>query len=343
MQELFPSPSAGRFGRRQKRARGARIPVTVVTGFLGAGKTTLVKHFLQTPEGHGTAVLVNEFGEAGIDDVLLRDSTEKTTLLGNGCLCCNFRSDLQMALHRMVVDRERGVVPPFGRVVIETSGLADPSPILTTFATDRALGGEFFVEAVITVIAAADGIRTTTKYAEARRQIMLADRIVISKTDIADEDAADALTARLRELNPRARVIAADYGRLDPAWITDSATARDGAAFVAEAVEIEHTDKVKSFTITEHAPVAWEPFARAMETLIALRGADLLRVKGFLDVAGCKGPVVVQFVQHIAHPPVELAVWPDADRTSRIVFITRDIGEREVRDLLAAVRALAAP
>jgi len=340
MQELFPSPSAGRFGRRQKRERGARIPVTVVTGFLGAGKTTLVKHFLETSEGRGTAVLVNEFGQEGIDDALLRGSTEKTVLLGNGCLCCNFRSDLQVALHRLVVDRERGVIPPFVRVVIETSGLADPSPILTTFATDRALGGEFFVEAVITVIAAGGGIETTDKYAEARRQVILADRIVISKADIADEDAVDALTARLRELNPRGRIIAADYGRLEPAWMTDAATARDGAAFLAEAGEVAHTDRVKSFTLTEHAPIAWEPFARAMETLIALRGADLLRVKGFLNVAGCRGPVVVQFVQHIAHPPVELAAWPDADRKSRVVFITRDLGEREVCGLLAAVRAL---
>jgi G3E family GTPase len=192
------------------------------------------------------------------------------------------------------------------------------------------------------VIAAADGIRTIGRYAEARRQIMLADRIVISKSDIADEDAVELLTARLRALNPRARVVAADYGRLDPAWITASA-ARETAAFMAEATEIEHTDKVRSFTITEAAPIAWEPFARAMETLIALRGADLLRAKGFLNVAGCKGPVVVQFVQHIAHPPVELAAWPDADRKSRVVFITRDIGEREVRDLLAAVRNLAGP
>jgi G3E family GTPase len=343
MQELFPSPAAGRFGRRQKRERGARVPVTVITGFLGAGKTTLVKHFLETPEGRGTAVLVNEFGEAGIDDALLRDSSEKTVLLGNGCLCCNFRSDLQMALHRLVVDRERGVIPAFGRVVIETSGLADPSPILTTFATDRALGAEFFIEAVITVIAAGGGSKTIGKYAEARRQIMLADRIVISKADIADEDAVDTLTARLRQLNPRARVIAADYGRLDPRWIADAASAREGAAFFAEAAEIEHTDKVKSFTLTEEEPIAWEPFARAMETLIALRGADLLRVKGFLNVVGCKGPVVVQFVQHIAHPPVELAAWPDDDRKSRVVFITRDIGEREVRDLLTAVRNLAGP
>ncbi len=339
MQELFPSPSAGRFGRRQKRERGARIPVTVVTGFLGAGKTTLVKHFLETPEGHGTAALVNEFGQEGIDDALLRNSTEKTVLLGNGCLCCNFRSDLQVALHRLVVDRERGVIPHFGRVVIETSGLADPSPILTTFATDRALGGEFFVEAVITVIAAANGEPTIERHAEARRQAMLADRIVISKTDIADEDAVDQLTPRLRELNPRARLIAADYGRLDPGWITSPSTL-DNATFLAEAAEVTHTDEVRSFTLTEDAPIAWEPFARAMETLIALRGADLLRVKGLLNVTGCKGPVVVQFVQHIAHPPVELAAWPDSARRSRVVFITRNIGEREVRDLLAAVRAL---
>src|SRR4030088_1491557 len=199
MQELFPSPAAGRFGRRLKRERGARVPGTVVTRFLGAGKTTLVKHFLETPEGHGTAVLVNEFGEAGIDDALLRDSSDKTVLLGNGCLCCNFRSDLQMALHRMVVDRERGVIPHSGRIVIETSGLADPSPILTTFATDRALGGEFFIEAVITVIAAGGGDKTVKTFAEPRRQIMLADRIVISKAAIADEDAVDTLTARLRE------------------------------------------------------------------------------------------------------------------------------------------------
>jgi G3E family GTPase len=341
MQELFPSPHAGRFGRRQKRERGARIPVTVVTGFLGAGKTTLVKHFLETPEGHGTAVLVNEFGREGIDDALLRKSTEKTVLLGNGCLCCNFRSDLQNALHRMVVDRERGVIPPFRRVVIETSGLADPSPILTTFATDRALGGEFFIEAVITVIAAGSGLKTVEKYAEARRQIMLADRIVVSKGDIADEDGVDITEARLRELNPRARLIAADYGRLDPAWITEAASARDGAIFLAEAAEVSHTDKVKSFTIVDDEPIGWEPFARAMETLIALRGADLLRAKGILNVTDCKGPVVVQFVQHIAHPPVELAAWPDDDRKSRLVFITRDIGEREVLDLFAAVRAIA--
>ncbi|MGB7078313.1 MAG: GTP-binding protein, partial [Xanthobacteraceae bacterium] len=151
MLDLFPSREASPFGRRQKRERGARIPVTVVTGFLGAGKTTLVRRFLQSDEGRGTAVIVNEFGAVGIDDVLVRDAAEQTVLLGNGCLCCITRSDLQVALRQLVFDRERGSLPPFARVLIETSGLADPAPILQTFSTDRALGGEFHIDVVLAV------------------------------------------------------------------------------------------------------------------------------------------------------------------------------------------------
>jgi len=339
MLELFPSSAAGPFGRRLKRERGARVPVTIVTGFLGAGKTTLVRHFLSTPEGAGTAVIVNEFGEAGIDDALLRSSSDNIALLGNGCLCCNVRSDLQATLHRLVADRERGVIPYFQRIVIETSGLADPSPILTTFATDRALGAEFHVEAVITVIAAQSGAETITAFTEARRQVILADRIIISKADIADDDAPALLAARLRAINLGADIIQAVNGALDPQWIlAESAAAPVG--FVA--TEAGHTDDIASFTIVETKPIAWAPFACAMEALIALRGADLLRVKGVLDVAGCRGPVVVQFVQHLAHPPVELDRWPDGERTSRVVFIARGLGETAVKDLFAAMRAVAA-
>jgi G3E family GTPase len=338
MLELFPSSTAGPFGRRLKRERGARIPVTIVTGFLGAGKTTLVRHFLGTPEGAGTAVIVNEFGETGIDDALLRNSSDNIALLGNGCLCCNVRSDLQVTLHRLVADRERGVIPHFRRIVIETSGLADPSPILTTFATDRALGGEFHVEAVITVIAAQSGAETIAAFAEARRQVILADRIVISKADIADDDAPARLAARLRALNARADIIEAVQGELDPRWIlAEGPAALSG--FVAE--EVGHTDDIASFTIVDAKPIAWSAFACAMEALIALRGADLLRVKGILDVAGCHGPVVVQFVQHLAHPPVELDRWPDGERISRIVFIARNLSEKTVKDLFAAMRAVA--
>ena len=165
MLDLFPSPNAGRFGRRLKRARGARIPVTVVTGFLGAGKTTLVRRFLATPEGAGTAVIINEYGAVGIDDTLVRDtlvrgSTDEVALLGNGCMCCITRTDLQVALRRLVHERERGELPPFARILIETSGLADPGPILQTFATDRALGGEFFIEVVVAVVDAVGGLAT---------------------------------------------------------------------------------------------------------------------------------------------------------------------------------------
>ena len=339
--DLFPSPAAGPFGRRLKHARGARIPVTVVTGFLGAGKTTLVRHFLATPQGHGTAVVVNEFGAVGIDDALLRASSDEVTLLGNGCLCCTTRTDLQIALRRLVAEREQGTVPRFGRVLIETSGLADPGPILQTFATDRALGTEFFVEVVATVIDAVAGLATLDWSAEARKQVILADRLIVTKTDLCEDEAVAQLTARLRALNARAPIDTAIEGALDPARLIDTASEpRPREGFVGEA---GHSDGIASFVLTDGAPYHWPAFERAMETLIALRGADLLRVKGFIEVAGCCGPVLVQIVQHLAHPPVELAAWPDQSRASRLVFITRGISEPQVRQLFAAVDELAKP
>jgi G3E family GTPase len=339
MLDLFPSRHAGPFGRRHKRERGARIPVTVLTGFLGAGKTTLLRRFLSSPEGQGTAVIVNEFGAVGIDDALLRASADETVLLGNGCVCCITRSDLQLALRRLVFDRERGSVPPFGRVVIETSGLADPAPILQTFSTDRALGGEFHIDVVLTVVDAVSGEANLEGAAEARKQVILADRLVVSKTDLAEATAIERLTRRLQQLNPRAVIDIAVGGALDPDRMIRPAGG-ERSAFVAEA---EHSDGITSFVIETDAPIAWVTFSRAMETLTALRGADLLRVKGLLNVAGCRGPVVIQYVQHLAHPPVELETWSDDNHKSRVVFITRDISERHVRDLFASVRALAGP
>jgi G3E family GTPase len=183
--DLFPSRQAGLFGRRLKRERGARIPVTVVTGFLGGGKTTLIRRFLDSAQGQGTAVIVNEFGAVGIDDALIRDSADQTVLLGNGCLCCITRTDLQLTLRRLLFERERGMVPSFARVVIETSGLADPAPILQTFSTDRALGGEFHIDVMLTVVDAVNGEANLKSAAEARKQVILADRLVISKSDLA--------------------------------------------------------------------------------------------------------------------------------------------------------------
>jgi G3E family GTPase len=337
MLDLFPSREASAFGRRLKRERGARIPVTVVTGFLGAGKTTLIRRFLGSPEGAGTAVIVNEFGAVGIDDVLLREAADETVLLGNGCVCCITRTDLQVALRRLIFDRERGTVPRFGRVVIEASGLADPAPILQTFSTDRALGGEFHIDVMLAVVDAVNGETVLDGAPESRKQVILADRLVISKTDLAAPAAVARLTERLQRLNPHAAIDIAVDGALDPQRVIEPATG-ERSSFVAEA---EHGDGIVSFVIAQEQPIEWPTFSRAMETLIALRGSDLLRAKGILNVKGCRGPVVVQYVQHLAHPPVELESWPDGNRGSRVVFITRDIAERDVRNLFAAVQALA--
>jgi len=328
------------FGRRQKRERGSRLPVTIVTGFLGTGKTTLVRKFLKTPEGRGTALVVNEFGAVGIDDALLRSSEENVTLLGNGCLCCNTRSDLQIALRKLVADRDRGKLPHFGRVLIETSGLADISPILQTFSTDRALGGEFAIEVVLTLVDAVNGARNLKTAPEARKQVILADRIVITKIDLADRSRKKALAARLKKLNPRAEIDMAVDGEIDPRHLIDpgrDATAPRHSGFVAEA---SHSDGIESFVMREKTPLQWPVFQRTMEALIGLRGPDILRVKGFLNLAGSKGPVVYQAVQHLIHPPVELERWPDNDHSTRLVFITRGVSESQVRELFAAVRAV---
>jgi G3E family GTPase len=337
---LFPSTSQTRFGRRQKRERGARLPVTIVTGFLGAGKTTLVRRFLESPEGRGTALIVNEFGSEGIDDALLRESSDEVTLLGNGCLCCNTRTDLQNTLRKLVADRDRHKIPHFGRVLIETSGLADISPILQTFSTDRALGGEFAIEVVLTVVDAVSGMKNLDKAPEARKQAILADRIVVSKSDLSDIKTVKTLTARLAELNPRAVIDVAVKGDIDPKVLTDTGQAdaiERHSGFIAEA---SHSDGVLSFVMRQDTPMDWPVFHRAVDTLITLRGPDLLRIKGLLNLKGSKGPVVFQAVQHLIHPPVELSAWPDADRASRVVFITRGVTEKQVNDLFAACNAL---
>ena len=187
-ESLFAGKDAPLFGRRQRRARGPRLPVVAVTGFLGSGKTTLIRALLAKPEGANTAIVVNEFGEVGIDQALLRSSSDVTVLLGNGCLCCNVRTDLQETLRALFADRARGAVPSFARVIIETSGLADPGPVLQTFATDRALGREFHLQALVTIVDAVAGAGNIERMPEARKQVALADRIVVTKTDLTELD-----------------------------------------------------------------------------------------------------------------------------------------------------------
>ena len=310
--------------------------MSIVTGFLGAGKTTLIRTLLDSPAGANTAVVVNEYGEIGIDNALLRASSDATVLLGNGCVCCLMRSDLQESLRALFADRARGAVPSFERVIIETSGLADPGPLLQTFASDRALGEEFHLQALVTVIDAPNGVRNLGSAPEAREQVALADRIVLTKSDLADP--ADLLV-QLAELTA-APVERAVNGAIDPAYLLDERL--DLPVRIPEHDHAHaHSHGIDSFALTFDTPLAWPAFEQAMAVLTALRGADLLRVKGIVAVEGVKGPVVVHAVQHTSHRPIELQDWPDPDRISRLVFITRGIGRAEVENLLSAVTAIA--
>jgi G3E family GTPase len=335
---IFAGPDASPFGRRQRRVRGARIPVSIVTGFLGSGKTTLIRELLATPEGADTAVIVNEFGEVGIDDALLRGSADTTVLLGNGCVCCMMRSDLQETLRTLFAERTRGEAASFRRVLIETSGLADPGPVLQTFASDRALGEEFHLQSLVAVIDVMAGPGNLAAMEEARHQVALADRIVMTKTDLAPPAATDTLRDTLGGLTAAPVAIARD-GVIDPAFLLDDAI--EGLVTPQHHDhEHSHSDGIASFTVGFDKPLPWPVIEQAMAVLTGLRGADLLRVKGLVAVEGCRGPVVVHAVQHVAHRPVELEDWPGGDRRSRLVFITRNINREAIERLFAAIAAI---
>ncbi len=341
MTDPFAGSDASPFGRRQRRPRGARIPVTVVTGFLGAGKTTLIRALLDRPEGANTAVVVNEFGEVGIDHALLRSSSDTTVLLGNGCVCCAVRTDLQDSLRTLYAERAQGAVPGFQRVVIETSGLADPGPVLQTLASDRALGDVYHLQGLVTVVDAPGGAGNLDQMPEARQQVALADRIVLTKSDLADSATVAALGARLASLSA-APIMTAINGAADPAFLLDESldlSARN-AAYGHDHAHA-HSHGIDSFALFFAAPLPWPVFEQAMAVLTGLRGADLLRVKGLVAVEGCRGPIVVHAVQHVAHRPIELEDWPDSDRRSRLIFITRNLGREPVERLFAAVTGVA--
>jgi G3E family GTPase len=332
-----------------------RLPVTVVTGFLGSGKTTLIRRLLAHPGMNRAAVIVNEFGEVGIDHDLVASSSESVTLLANGCLCCVVRTDLQETLRELFAQRRAGQVIDFDRVLVETSGLADPAPVVQTLATDTLLSAQYRLDGVVTLVDAVNGAGQLDREAESVKQAALADRLLVTKTDLAGADAAALLRGRLRELNPHAELADVVQGEIDPAFLTGIglASTRAGAAQVGRwlgadkgggaylgAVAPRHDRGIRTFTLRFDQPFDWPTFSAAMELLRSLRGPDLLRVKGLVNVTGEPGPVVVQAVQHVFHPPVTLAAWPGEDRRSRLVCITRGIPEEAVVALFEAARML---
>jgi G3E family GTPase len=307
-------------------------------------------------------VIINEFGEVGIDHELVASSSESMTLLSNGCLCCTVRTDLQETLRELFIKRRAGEVIDFDRVFVETTGLADPVPVLHTLQTDGMLGAQYRLDCVVTVVDAVNGGLNLDNAPEAAKQAAVADRIVITKSDIALPAAVAALEARLAQMNPYAARTVAVNGEVDVAFLRDvgprstRATTRDldrwlapsgeghpDGAYLGERVRAgTHDASIRSFCLWFEKPFTWDTFSAAVQVLTSLRGPDLLRVKGLVNIAGEPGPVVVQGAQHVFHPPVTLEAWSGKDRRSRLVFITRNLSRESVEALFAAVGTLAA-
>jgi G3E family GTPase len=334
-----------------------RIPIIVITGFLGSGKTTLLKKLLRHPGMANAAVIVNEFGEESIDHALLETSSERMALLDNGCLCCTVRTDLQETFRDILTKRLRGEVIQFDRVFVETTGLADPAPVVQTLASDTLLADKFRLDCVVTLVDAVNGLGQLDTLNEPTKQAAIADRLVITKTDIAKRGQVDELRTRLTDINPQAMLLEVINGEIDPDKLVDVGLSHRQAsaerlnrwigpladpAGTASGIggTTGHSSGVQSFCLWFDKPFTWSNFETCMHVLTSLRGPDLLRVKGLVNVEGEAGPVVVQGVQHIFHPPARLQAWTDDDHRSRLVFITRGIDREMVRNLFGAVGAL---
>ncbi|MBI2254485.1 MAG: GTP-binding protein [Proteobacteria bacterium] len=346
-----------------------RLPVSVITGFLGSGKTTLLKHLLAHPDMGETAVIINEFGEVGLDHLLVEKADDDTILLESGCLCCTIRGDLIDAMRRLYKRRVKGEVPPFKRVVIETTGLADPAPILHTLMQDPVLTAVYRLDGVIATVDAVNGESQMDRQTESVKQAAVADRLLLTKSDLSDPAKLDALEARLYRLNPAApiqRIVNGDAspaslfnaGLYDPEtksldvqrWLKEEAYAERDAHAHHHGHDHDHDDHdhghgldvnrhdahISAFCLTRDAPIDWAKFCAWVDMLTATRGPNLLRIKGVLNVAGETAPVAIHGVQHLFHPPVLLPAWSSTDRRSKLVFITRDIDRAFLAESMAA-------
>ena len=333
------------------------IPVVVLTGFLGSGKTTLLQRLLSDPSLADTAVLVNEFGEIGIDHHLVQYADEDLVMLANGCICCTIRDDLGKAMRDLLERRSSGAIPAFARLFIETTGLADPVPILHTLMTEPVVETAFRLVRIVTTADAVNGEAHLARQSESAKQAAVADRIVITKCDLAPSATVARLTERLRRLNPSAPIVTAPSPALRPdallggegdtlderpldvrAWLDEKAyAAADKARHHHHPIDVNrHDARIAAACLVFDEPIDWAAFSVWLTMLLHGRGEDVLRVKGIVNVPGLDGPVIINGVQHIIHSPLHLERWPDEDRRSRLVFITRDIPRAELEASLAA-------
>jgi G3E family GTPase len=310
----------------------SRVPVSVLTGALGSGKTTLLGRLLAHPAMGEAAVLVNELGEVGIDHHLLRRVDERTVLLASGCVCCTMRGDLADELRDLASRREREEIPAFRRVVVETTGIADPAPIVRTLLSEPLVRHRFELEAVVACVDAQHGLSRP----EAMRQAAAADALVVTKADAAPRARTRALERRLARLNPTAAVLQVSFGDVHPDLVF---APRERDPRTLEPDGHGHADGVAAHCLFLDEEVDWSAFAVWLTMLLAARGSEVLRVKGLLNVGG-EGPLLLNGVQHVVHPPEHLPAWPDGDRRSRLVFVTDGIERAALEGSLRAfVRA----
>ncbi len=342
-----------------------RLPVSLITGFLGSGKTTLLNRLLRHDAMKDSAVIINEYGEVSLDHLLVERVDGEVAVLASGCICCTIRSDLEETLRTLLVKRDRGEVPPFRRILVETTGLADPAPIVQLLLNNPLVSHFLRLDTVVTTVDAANAIHQLDHQYEAVKQVALADRLLITKCDLVSNIAA--LEQRLRGINPSARIERVMHGEIDPEGLFGAALidpekktveiARwlNEQAFAASRepahghhdhahdhhAHLGHDAGITSFVLAFDEPLDWMAVSNWLAYLRSARGVDLLRVKGILNLRGEETPVVIHGVHHVFHPPVALREWPDADRRSRIVFITRGIASQEVLALWQAGRAAA--
>ena len=340
------------------------IPLSVLTGFLGAGKTSLLNRLLRDPALADTAVIINEFGEIGLDHLLVKSIDDNMVLLQSGCLCCTLRGDLVTALENLLRDLDNGRIS-FRRVILETTGLADPAPVLQTAMAHPYLVMRYRLDGVITVVDAVNGGATLDQHLEAIKQVAVADRIVLTKTDLLDAAGGDTkpqLLARLHALNPAATVLDAaageatparllDCGLFDPAnktpdvrrWLAEEAYAEAGHHHHSHDPN-RHDERIRAVTLATDTPIPGATFEMFIDLVRSLHGPKLLRLKGIVKLAETpEQPLVIHGVQHVMHPPAYLERWPDGDRRTRIVLITRDLEPASVTRLFDAFLNRAAP
>jgi G3E family GTPase len=349
-----------------------RLPVSLITGFLGSGKTTLLNRLLRHDDMSDSAVIINEYGEISLDHLLVERVDGEVAVLASGCICCTIRSDLEETLRTLLVKRDRGEVPPFRRILVETTGLADPAPIVQLLLNNPLVSHFLRLDTVVTTVDAVNAAHQLDRQYEAVKQAALADRLLITKCDLVSNIAV--LEQRLRRLNPGGRIERVTHGEIDPAdlfgaalidpekkrvdvarWLNEQAFV-DGCEAAHEHRAHAHHDhahhspinhghthesSITSFMLAFDEPLDWMTVSDWLAYLRKARGEDLLRVKGILNLQGESMPVVIHGVHHVFHPPVALSAWPDADLRSRVVFITRGITRDDVLALWEAGRAAA--